>query len=113
MFLVLVFIVHLHYMFRPLIGGHLQVICDKIYSTVATVYVNGSVELTCLRQVPRLCKSIYIYKNVTVRLCTKVTQNRKSPKVVHRWRCNLDTTMKANTRVFVYTYYIYRLYIYI
>jgi hypothetical protein len=24
MFLVLVFIVHLHYMFRPLIGGHLQ-----------------------------------------------------------------------------------------
>jgi hypothetical protein len=28
-FLVLVFIVHLHYMFRPLIGGHLQVICDK------------------------------------------------------------------------------------
>jgi hypothetical protein len=26
MFLVLVFIVHLHYMFRHLIGGHLQVI---------------------------------------------------------------------------------------
>jgi hypothetical protein len=57
MFLVLVFIVHLHYMFLPLIGGHLQVICDKIYSKVATVYVNGSVELTCLRQVPWLCKS--------------------------------------------------------
>jgi hypothetical protein len=38
MFLVLVFIVHLHYMFRPLIGGHLQVRCDKIYSKVATVY---------------------------------------------------------------------------
>jgi hypothetical protein len=37
MFLVLVFIVHLHYMFRPLIGGHLQVICDKIYSKVATI----------------------------------------------------------------------------
>jgi hypothetical protein len=29
MFLVLVFIVHLHYMFRPQIGGHLQVICDN------------------------------------------------------------------------------------
>jgi hypothetical protein len=43
-FLVPIFIVHLHYMFRPLIGGHLQVICDKIYSKVATVYVNGSVE---------------------------------------------------------------------
>jgi hypothetical protein len=52
MFLVLVFIVHLHYMFRSLIGGHLQVICDKKYSKVATVYVNGSVELTCLRQAP-------------------------------------------------------------
>jgi hypothetical protein len=39
MFLVLVFIVHSHDMFRPLIGGHLQVICDKIYSKVATVYV--------------------------------------------------------------------------
>jgi hypothetical protein len=37
MFLVPVFIVHLHYMFRPLIGGHLQVICDKMYSKVATV----------------------------------------------------------------------------
>jgi hypothetical protein len=58
MFLVLVFIVHLHYMFRPLIGGHLQLICDKLYSKVATFYVNGSVELTCLRQVPWLCKSI-------------------------------------------------------
>jgi hypothetical protein len=39
MLLVLVFIVHLHYMFRPLIGGHLQVISDKIYSKVATLYV--------------------------------------------------------------------------
>jgi hypothetical protein len=29
--LVLVFIVHLHYMFRPLVGGHLQVICDTKY----------------------------------------------------------------------------------
>jgi hypothetical protein len=37
MFLVLVFIVRLHYIFRPLIGGHLQVICDKIYSKVATL----------------------------------------------------------------------------
>jgi hypothetical protein len=45
------------------VGGHLQVICDKIYSKVATVYVNGSVELTCLRQVPWLCESIQ-YKNV-------------------------------------------------
>jgi hypothetical protein len=27
-FLVLIFIVHLHCMFRPLIGGHLEVICD-------------------------------------------------------------------------------------
>jgi hypothetical protein len=34
-FFVLFFIVHLHYMFRPLIGGHLQVICDKIYCKVA------------------------------------------------------------------------------
>jgi hypothetical protein len=53
--------------------------------------------------------SIYldIYKNVTVRLCTNVTQNGKSPKVVHRWRCNLDTTLQANTSVFLYTYYIY------
>jgi hypothetical protein len=65
-FLVLVFIVHLHYMSRPLIGGHLQAIFDKIYSKVASVYVSGSVELTCLRQVPWLCKSTqYIqYKNV-------------------------------------------------
>jgi hypothetical protein len=62
MFLVLVFIVHLHYMFRPLIGGHLQVIWDKIYSKVATVYVNGSLELTFLRQVPWLCKSIQYIK---------------------------------------------------
>jgi hypothetical protein len=61
-FLVLVFIVHLHNMFRPLIGGHLQVICDKIYSKVATVYVNGSVEMTCLRQVPWLCKFIQYIK---------------------------------------------------
>jgi hypothetical protein len=38
-FLVLVFIVRLHCMFRPLIGGHHQAICDKIYSKVATVYV--------------------------------------------------------------------------
>jgi hypothetical protein len=58
MFFVLIFIVHLHYMFWLLIGGHLQVICDKIYSKVATVYVNRSAELTCLRQVPWLCKSI-------------------------------------------------------
>jgi hypothetical protein len=42
--------------------------------------------------------TIYIYKNVTVRLCTNVTQNRKSPKVVHRWRCNC---------VFGYNFYIY------
>jgi hypothetical protein len=56
---------------------------------------------------------IYIYKNVTVRLCTNVTQNRKSPKVVQRWRCNLDTTLQANTRVFGYNFYIYRLYIYV
>jgi hypothetical protein len=65
-FFVIVFIVHLHYMFRSLIVGHLQAICDKIYSKVATVYVNGSVELTCLRQVPWLCKSIQYtqYKNI-------------------------------------------------
>jgi hypothetical protein len=56
--LVRVFIVHLHYIFRPLIGGHVQAICDKIYFKVATVYVNGSVELTRLRQVPWLYKSI-------------------------------------------------------
>jgi hypothetical protein len=64
-FLVLVFIVNLHYMYT-LIGGHLRAICDKIYSKVDTVYVNGSAELTRLRQVPWLCKSIqYIqYKNV-------------------------------------------------
>jgi hypothetical protein len=53
----------IHYMFRPLISGHLQVICDKIYSKVATVYVNGSVELTRLRQVPWLCKSIQYITN--------------------------------------------------
>jgi hypothetical protein len=66
MFLVLVFIVHLHYMFRPLIGGHFQVICDKIYSKVATVYVNGSIELTCLRQVPSLynINNIRMYKSI-------------------------------------------------
>jgi hypothetical protein len=45
MFLVLVFIVHLHYMFRPLIGGHLQVICDKIYSKIATVLFTGLLTL--------------------------------------------------------------------
>jgi hypothetical protein len=54
---------------------------------------------------------IYINKNVTVRLCTIVTQNRKSPKVVHRWRCHLDTTLQANTRVFLYTYNVYILYL--
>jgi hypothetical protein len=37
MFLVLVFIVNSHYMFRPQIGGHLQVICDKI-----NININGS-----------------------------------------------------------------------
>jgi hypothetical protein len=36
------------------------------------------------------------------------TKTRKSPNVVHRWRCNLDTTLQANTRVFGYNYiYIY------
>jgi hypothetical protein len=53
---------------------------------------------------------IYIYKCPFVRLCTNVTQNGKSPKGVHRWRCYLDTSLLAKPRVFVYPYYIYRLY---
>jgi hypothetical protein len=55
----------------------------------------------------------YINKNVNVRLCKIVNrvQKRKSPKGVHRWLCNLDTTLQSNTRVFLYTYYIY-IYIY-
>jgi hypothetical protein len=56
---------------------------------------------------------IYINKNVNVRLCKilKRVQKRKSPKVVHRWLCNFDTTLQSNTSVFLYTCYIYRLYI--
>jgi hypothetical protein len=36
----------------------------------------------------------------------RYTKTRKSPKVVHRWRCNLDTTLQANTRVCFYNIYI-------
>jgi ankyrin repeat protein len=52
----------------------------------------------------------YINKNVNVRLYKILNrvQKRKSPKVVHRWLCNFDTTLHSNTRVFLYTYYIYR-----
>jgi hypothetical protein len=50
---------------------------------------------------------IYINKNVT-----PSSPNRKSPEVVHRWLCNLDTTLQSNTRVFIYIDYIY-IYIYI
>jgi hypothetical protein len=57
--------------------------------------------------------SVYIYKNVTARLCVcefvhkRYTKTLKSPNVVHRWRCNLDTTLEANTRVLGYNFYIY------
>jgi hypothetical protein len=40
------------------------------------------------------------------------TKTRKSPKIVHRWHCNLDTTLQANTRLSWYNFYIY-IYIYI
>jgi hypothetical protein len=46
--------------------------------------------------------------------CSEIENNEKhkSRKVVHRWRCNLDTTLQANTRVSWYNVYIY-IYIYI
>jgi hypothetical protein len=67
----------------------------------------GKMNLRML-QVPQL--SIYINKNVNVRLCKILNrvQKCKSSKVVHRWLCNFDTTLQSNMRVFLYTYYIYR-----
>jgi hypothetical protein len=57
-------------------------------------------------------KAISIYIKMYspfVRVCPCA---RKSPKVLHRWRWNLDTTLQANTHVFRFKVYIY-IYIYI
>jgi hypothetical protein len=46
-----------------------------------------------------ICISIYI------KMCLFV-RNLKSPKVMHRFRCNFDTTLHSITSVFLYIYYI-------
>jgi hypothetical protein len=75
---------------RPMIMNITIFFCNPISFTVCT---------------STFSKSIYIKMYCPfVRLCPCA---RKSPKVLHRWRWNLDTTLQANTRVVRFNVYIY------